>query len=216
MTAAVLPAVVPAQAAPPKVETPVEREQTTWHLVDAAQAGDRDAFADLYRRYQPLVFNTIYRRTGRRELAADLTQDVFVRALRNLGSVTWQGRDIGAWLVVIARNIVVDHYKSHRYKRELPSEAPGVIQGVDPIDTSREGDPAGALAQRELSETIAAAMSALTEEQRWCLQLRFFAEMSVAETARTMGKNEGAVKALQYRAVQALARLLPPGTGGAQ
>ncbi|MFI6332945.1 sigma-70 family RNA polymerase sigma factor [Micromonospora chersina] len=213
VTAAVTaPARVPGQAGPPAIEqTPPPEPGGTWDLVVAAQAGDPDAYGQLYARYQDTVFRFIYFRCGNRHLAEDLTADTFVRGLNRIGSFTWQGRDIGAWFVTIARNLVADHFKSGRYRLEVTSEAPASTRGVEPTDTSRDADPLGAVLDVELSAVVAEAMAGLTEEQRWCLRLRFFAHMSVAEVAAAMGKEEGAVKALQYRAVRGLARMLPAG-----
>jgi RNA polymerase sigma-70 factor (ECF subfamily) len=88
-------------------------------LVERAQAGEAEAFGLLYDRYFDTVFRFVYFRVGNRQLAEDLTSDTFLRALKRIGSFTWQGRDLGAWLVTIARNLVADHFKSGRYRLEI-------------------------------------------------------------------------------------------------
>lgn len=212
MTAAVTaPAVrVPGQAGPPAAERTTHRPNTTtsWELVVRAQTGDRQAFADIYAAYRPVVFRFVYRRCADLHLAEDLTSNVFVRALRNIGSVTWQGRDIGAWLITIARNLVVDHFKASRTRLEHPVDD---LFAVDQTDRSPEGDPATTVVDHLTNLTLITAVQQLNPEQHEVIRLRFLLGLSVAETAHELGKNEGAVKALQYRAVRSLARLLPPG-----
>ena len=84
----------------------------------AAQAGDMTAFGELFDRYYDIVFRYVLFRMGDRTLAEDVTQETFVRALRRISSVSYQGRDIGAWFVTIARNLIFDHVKSSRYRLE--------------------------------------------------------------------------------------------------
>src|SRR4029450_9068296 len=75
---------------------------------------------------------------GNRQLAEDLTADTFLRALKRIGSFTWQGRDPGAWLVTIARNLVADHFKSGRYRLEVTT---GDVLDADREDRGPEGSP---------------------------------------------------------------------------
>ncbi|MQA27735.1 MAG: sigma-70 family RNA polymerase sigma factor [Micromonosporaceae bacterium] len=179
-----------------------------WRLVERAQAGDVEAFGQIYDRYLDTVFRYVYFRVGSRTLAEDLTQEAFLRALRRINSFTWQGRDLGAWLVTIARNLVADHFKSGRYRLEMSTSE---VIAADREDRGPEGSPEAAVVSRLTNATLLKAVKRLGAEQQECIVLRFLQGFSVAETARAMGKNEGAIKALQYRAVRALARLLPEG-----
>jgi DNA-directed RNA polymerase specialized sigma24 family protein len=86
------------------------------------QVGRRGAFADLYDRYVDQVFAYVYRRVGHRQLAEDLVGDVFLRAYRRLSSFEWQGVDLGAWIITIARNRVHDHFKSARFRLERATD----------------------------------------------------------------------------------------------
>ena len=88
-------------------------------LVQLAQAGDAEAFGQIYEEYVDVVYRYVYVRCGSHHLAEDLTAETFVRALRRLDSFTWTGKDIAAWFVTIARNLVVDHVKSSRYRMEV-------------------------------------------------------------------------------------------------
>src|SRR5919199_92495 len=90
----------------------------SWDLVAAAQAGDREAFGRLYARYAHGVARYVGHRVPDPYLAQDFTGETFARALRRIDSVSDQGRDVGAWLTTIARNLLADHWKSHRTQRE--------------------------------------------------------------------------------------------------
>jgi RNA polymerase sigma-70 factor, ECF subfamily len=196
----------PTESEPPKYPArpdPGDAAAEVWALVERAQAGEAEAFGLIYDRYVDTVF-----RFGNRQLAEDLTSDTFLRALKRIGSVTWQGRDLGAWLVTIARNLVADHFKSGRYRLEVTT---GDVLDADREDRGPEGSPESAVVDHITNVALLTAVKQLNPEQQECIVLRFLQGFSVAETAQTMGKNEGAIKALQYRAVRALARLLPEG-----
>lgn len=206
---AVLPAVPAAPATGyPSRPDPSDPATEVWALVERAQAGEAEAFGLIYDRYVETVFRFVYFRVGNRQLAEDLTSDTFLRALKRIGSFTWQGRDLGAWLVTIARNLVADHFKSGRYRLEVTT---GDVLDADREDRGPEGSPEAAVVEHITNVALLTAVKQLNPEQQECIVLRFLQGFSVAETARAMGKNEGAIKALQYRAVRALARLLPDG-----
>ncbi|GAA1648359.1 ECF subfamily RNA polymerase sigma factor, BldN family [Catellatospora bangladeshensis] len=187
---------------------PSDAAHEVWTLVERAQQGDAEAFGLIYDRYVDTVFRFIYFRVGNRPLAEDLTSDTFLRALKRISSFTWQGRDLGAWLVTIARNLVADHFKSGRYRLEVTT---GDVLDADREDRGPEGSPETAVVDHITNVALLTAVKQLNPEQQECIVLRFLQGFSVAETAQAMGKNEGAIKALQYRAVRALARLLPEG-----
>ena len=201
----------PTESEPPKYPArpdPSDAAAEVWGLVERAQAGESEAFGLIYDRYVDTVFRFVYFRVGNRQLAEDLTSDTFLRALKRIGSFTWQGRDLGAWLVTIARNLVADHFKSGRYRLEVTT---GDVLDADREDRGPEGSPESAVVDHITNVALLTAVKQLNPEQQECIVLRFLQGFSVAETAQTMGKNEGAIKALQYRAVRALARLLPEG-----
>jgi RNA polymerase sigma-70 factor (ECF subfamily) len=206
----------PTESEPPKADPPKygarpdpgDAAAEVWALVERAQAGESEAFGLIYDRYMDTVFRFVYFRVGNRQLAEDLTSDTFLRALKRIGSFTWQGRDLGAWLVTIARNLVADHFKSGRYRLEVTT---GDVLDADREDRGPEGSPESAVVDHITNVALLTAVKQLNPEQQECIVLRFLQGFSVAETAQTMGKNEGAIKALQYRAVRALARLLPEG-----
>ncbi|MBB4699001.1 sigma-70 family RNA polymerase sigma factor [Sphaerisporangium siamense] len=176
-------------------------------VVLRAKTGDADAFAALYDRYVDLVYRYVYFRVGCHALAEDLTSETFLRALGRIAHFTWQGRDVGAWLVTIARNLVTDHYKSGRYRMEVAT--------AEVLDTPLDGAhiPENAVVNTMITERVLRAVRELNPEQQECVVLRFLHGMSLAETALIMGKKAGAIKALQFRAIRALARALPDDLG---
>lgn len=176
----------------------------SWALVKASQDGDMSAFSELFDRYQEVVFRYVLFRMGDRTLAEDITQETFVRALRRIGSVSYQGRDIGAWFVTIARNLIFDHVKSSRYRLESTTS--------DIIELSPStGGPEQQVLDNATNAELLRCVAKLNPDQQECIRYRFLQGLSVAETAELMDRNEGAVKALQHRAVRRLAQLLPDG-----
>jgi len=173
-------------------------------LVDRARTGDPDAFASLYDRYVDRVYRfVLYRVHGDSALAEDITSEVFLRCLRKIKDFNWQGRDIGAWFLTIARNLVLDHFKSGRFRLEMVGADPGA-------GNTREGivDPEDAALSRVSQADLYKAIQRLGNEQQEVIYWRFLQGLSVAETAVAMDKSEGAIKALQYRAVKALYKLV--------
>lgn len=172
--------------------------------VRLAQEGSAHAFALLYDRYVDQVFAYVYHRVGHRQTAEDLVGDVFLRALRRITTFRWQGVDFGAWLITIARNRVHDHFKSARFRLESTVE-----EVFDTPQTASPDDPERAALAGDLARQVRAALRLLKGEQAEVLYLRFIQHLNVAETGAVMGKSDGAVKALQYRALKSLARLVP-------
>jgi RNA polymerase sigma-70 factor (ECF subfamily) len=193
----------PASPTEPAAEPSGEQAQVM-ALVRAAQTGDGEAFGQLYDRYVDIVHRYIAYRVTNHALAEDLTSETFLRALRRISSYTWQGRDFGAWLVTIARNLIADHFKSSRYKLELATS--DLVEAG--AERSSEG-PENEVLTGITNTTLFEAVKKLGAEQQECIVLRFLQGMSVAETAAILGKNENAIKALQYRAVKSLGRMLP-------
>ncbi|WP_230487385.1 sigma-70 family RNA polymerase sigma factor [Nocardioides anomalus] len=173
-------------------------------LVELARKGDSDAFGLLYDHYQGAVYRFLFYRTRSSTLAEDLTSETFFRALRNMQNFRWQGKDFGAWLMTIARNLATDHFKAGRTRLELATEDMGVH------DDATEG-PEHAVLASLTNEVLLQALTELPAEQKDCLIMRFLQGMSIAETAAVLGRSEGAVKQLQLRGVRNLAKLMPEG-----
>jgi len=173
-------------------------------LVELARTGDADAFGLLYDHYQSSVYRFLFYRTRSVQVAEDLASETFFRALRSMNNFRWQGKDFGAWLMTIARNLATDHFKAGRTRLELTTE------DMSAHDDSTEGPEASVLAGLT-NEILLGALKSLPDEQRDCLIMRFLQGMSIAETAAVLGRSDGAIKQLQLRGVRNLAKLMPEG-----
>lgn len=177
-------------------------------LVERARQGDAGAFGQLYQHYVDRVYSFVVFRVRDRAVAEDLTQDVFVQVLRGLDAFDWRG-SLAPWLLRIARNTVVDHWR--RIGRRPERTLSAVEAGEDDEDDNRinrlvaEEDAGLVQAEGALDRArIAQAASHLTELQQQVLALRFAAGLSIRETADAMGRSEGAIKNLQHHAVRSL------------
>ncbi|CAN5175046.1 hypothetical protein BH23ACT9_BH23ACT9_35160 [soil metagenome] len=170
--------------------------------VKEAQEGNAYAFSMLYDRYVDKVYAYCYHRVGDAQTAEDLTADVFMRALQRIGTFTWQGKDFGAWLVTIARNRCHDHFKSARFRME--SAVAEVYDSVTP--PAYDAQPERDLELAELKTHVHEALAKLKSDQAEVLYHRFLQGFDVETTASIMGRKEGAVRALQYRALKSLAK----------
>lgn len=163
-------------------------------------------WARVYADHYDRVFAVVYRRSGgNRQLAEDLTQDCFIRAIRAERQWTDEGRGIGPWLSVIARNLLFDHFKSSRYQREVPTE--------DMLDADLRADESVeeiVLRRAEFAglPDVVAAMAKLTPQQAEALYLQFWEDWPNERIADRLGRQVGAVKMLQFRARKTLARQL--------
>jgi RNA polymerase sigma-70 factor (ECF subfamily) len=169
-------------------------------LVGEAVRGDQGAFARLYEAHFDRIYRYVYLKIGDREEAEDMTQQVFLSALRSITSFKYQGTPFTAWLFRIAHNQIVDHFRKK-------SRRPVTLE----IDETVPSGGAGPESAAELSldmERVSRATRRLTGAQREVISLRFAGGLSIEETAKAMGKNPGAIKALQHAAVLALRRLL--------
>lgn len=179
-------------------------------VVTRAQAGDPDAIAELYAQYWGLVYRFCYRRTSNMHLAEDLAMDVFVRLIKKVDTFEWRGQQLGAWLLVVARNRIADLYKSQPVRKEINS---GI--GADyaaPFPSSAPSPETVATDHVTHGLVIRALEQLESPEQREVLRLRYLEDLSVEEAAATMGNTVGAVKALTYRAVRSMRRMFPDGS----
>lgn len=173
-------------------------------LVDLARRGDAEAFGALYDHYNAAVYRFVYYRVSTSALAEDLVSETFLRALRSMATFQWQGKEFGAWLMTIARNLIADHYKSGRTRLETATDD---FSGHEGVTDGPEDEVLAGLT----NEALRKALTRLPAEQQECLVLRFLNGSSIAETAAALGRSEGAVKQLQMRAVRNLAKLVPEG-----
>lgn len=169
-------------------------------LVAKARAGDLDAFAGLFKLTLPIVYGHLYRRSGNAALAEDLASETYLRAIRSIRTFEGESRDFLAWIVRISRNLFLDHVKSGRVRWETAvEEMPVVVSASDPESE--------AVARVEAAD-VRRALGRLTAEQQEVVYLRFIEGLPIADVAKIVGRAEGAVKALQFRALRTLARIL--------
>ena len=168
-------------------------------LVGAAQQGDPEAFGALFDHFYGPVYRYVAARVGRPSDAEDLAQLVFVKALEALPRYESRGVPFGGWLFRLARNVVIDHIRTRREHARSTSSSS--------VRTPEDGPDELALLRQEM-DSVALALRRLTPEQREAIELRFFAGLSAREAAEAMGRQEGTVRGLQFRAIAALRREL--------
>jgi len=173
------------------------REDAERLLVEAAQK-DPARFVDLYELHFEAVYGFIGRRVRDRAAAEDLTSEVFEKALGHLRSYEWSGAPFRAWLIRIALNAIADHVK--RAAREVAQVEP-------PPDPAGEPD----FVEIEYRARLFRLVERLPAEQRKVIVARFVEEKSIRDVAGQLGKSEGAVKQLQFRALENLRALMEGG-----
>jgi RNA polymerase sigma-70 factor (ECF subfamily) len=172
------------------------------NVVERAQKGDSNAFAQIYEEYFDRIYRYIAVRLGDRTEAEDLTEQVFLKTLESIKSFKWKGMPFSAWLFRIAHNQVIDYYRKMSKRQNLPLDDAILSGGVD---------TASAAELNLKMDELKVAMTGLTDLQRQVIVLRFTSGLSIAETAKSMGKSDGAVKALQHSAVAALRKAMSGG-----
>lgn len=171
-------------------------------LVRGAQAGDAASFAALYEHFFAQVHRYLSFKTGNPGEAEDLTAEVFVKMLESIHTFKWKGYPFSSWLFRIAHNLMVDYFRARDRRRHVP---------LDDVADGIEGSPVDVDSRLDLQLTMAEvrdAMEGLTDLQSEVISLRFAAGLSVAETARAVGKNDNAVKALQHAGLKRLRCIL--------
>lgn len=170
-------------------------------LVVRAARGDTDAFARIYEIYADRVYSFVRGRVASPHDAEDVTATVFVKAFEAIGGYDHRGLPFGAWLFRIARNATIDHGRRASRAPE-PVEDIEADVGASPVLIDEQ------VAARVDGELVRRCVERLTEEQAAVIACRFYFDLDVRKTARVLGRTEGAVKALQHRAMRSLARML--------
>jgi RNA polymerase sigma-70 factor, ECF subfamily len=169
-------------------------------MVRRSQSGDQDAFAHLYDAYIDRIHRYIYFRVTEEEVAEDITSQVFLKAWEKLDSYHPGQSPFIAWLYRIAHNTVIDHYRTRKTLIALDE--------ARPIEISQEAGIDEQLDFQIEAQQLREALKELTEEQQQVLILKFINGLSTPEIARQLGKQQGAVRATQMRALQGLAKSL--------
>jgi RNA polymerase sigma-70 factor (ECF subfamily) len=168
-------------------------------LVDEARSADAWAFGQLFDHFHLPIYRYVVSRVHSPADAEDLTQLVFVKALEALPRYESRGIPFGGWLFRLARNAVVDFTRTRHEHADLDAVT---FQG-----TNEPGPEDVAMIRQDL-DRVHAALATLTDDQREAIALRFFAGLSAREAAEVMGRQEGTIRGLQFRAIAALRRQL--------
>jgi len=169
-------------------------------LVRRAQRHDQAALTEIYEENFDRIYRYVLLKTGDRTEAEDITQQVFINALKSIGSFRYRKEvPFTSWLYRIAHNLTVD------YVRKKAKQATVLLDESLP---DRADGPQSLLERKASMEELAAAIKCLTGAQQEVLSLRFAGEKAIAQVARIMGKSEGAVKALQHSAIVSLRKRL--------
>lgn len=169
------------------------------HLVKQAKSGDSEAFARLYDAYVERVYRFVRLRVSEEELTEDLVSQVFLKAWENLHRYKSGGSPFIAWLYTIAKNLVVDHYRTQ--KKLVPLEEAAVL-------ASDRGRPDEEVQTRFDLDAMRDALQFLTRDQQQVLILKYLAELPNDNIAKIMNKPEGTIRGLQMRALQTLAKFM--------
>jgi RNA polymerase sigma-70 factor (ECF subfamily) len=168
----------------------LENQHEERALIEAAQ-GDPSRFAELYELHFERVYAYIIRRVRERSAAEELTSHVFHQALANLGKFKWRGAPFASWLYRIAANSIAD--RAQRLLRESSLQ-----------QTESEATAQPDFEQTERIARVYQLVDKLPWDQRYVIRLRFAEEKSIREIAGQLSRSEGAIKQLQFRALQSL------------
>lgn len=159
--------------------------------------GDREAFGLLYEKYVNQIYTYVYYRTGNSHDAEDLTERVFLRAMRHIVNYRDRGLPFSSWLYRIAHNLVANWHRDNSRKQEIPLDD----ISLPPI---RGDHPETRLLKSEEEENLLKMIRRLPPERQQLLILKFVERMSNSEIGEIMGRTEGAVKSLYHRTLLSL------------
>jgi RNA polymerase sigma-70 factor (ECF subfamily) len=172
-------------------------------IILQAVGGDSSAFGALYDHYHAMIYRFVIVKVGRREEAEDITHQVFLSAWQSVKGYTHRGHPFSSWLYQIARNQVIDYYRSHKNETSLDEvDAEELV-----IASVAQGDVSTTLEIKKVHDAI----KKLKPDYQDIIILRFIEDVSVKEAAAALGKTEGAVKLMQYRAMKELKKMLGVG-----
>lgn len=185
-------------------------------LIAAAQAGDREAFATLYRRHNSRLEEFLAYRLRRygnsdRYLAEEIAAQTWLRAWVGLDKFCWTDRSMIAWLYTIGRNLIIDHEKSGRSRYEIANDPLTLIHHERIASAADRDETVLQILEQQAASEVHRVLQLLSIDQREVLEYRYLRGLSVEETAAAMGKQVGAIKALTYRGCRAMARHIDVG-----
>ncbi|MCC7301054.1 MAG: sigma-70 family RNA polymerase sigma factor [Bacteroidia bacterium] len=174
-----------------RVPTDAAEISDEWQEVQAAQK-DPQAFRPLYERYYRSILRFVYNRVENRDLAFDITSQVFCEAICSLKRYTTRGFPFSSWLFRIALNILGKHYRSGKVRRTVSIREEGIALIAEECGS------------REQDETLFRALQTLEETEVQLVEMRFFEQRSFAEIAGILGISESAAKQRLYKVLELL------------
>ena len=174
-------------------------------LVEKAITGDADSFGQLYDQYIDKIYRHLYYRVGNASEAEDLAAQVFLKAWNAIGRYKPMGRPFGVWLLSIAHNLLVDHYRAKR-------DSSSIDDVIIPADDS--ADPVTLAEKSFASASLRQAIKVLKRDQQTVVVMRYIDGMEYSEIAAFLDKSEGAVRVILHRSLLALRNILGNEVGG--
>ncbi len=183
-------------------QNPSEFKDILESLITKAKAGQQDSLAELYDWYFKKIYRFIFYRVGHKEVAEDLTEDVFVKAFAKISSVS-NNSSFEGWLYQIARNTVIDYYREKK-----------MIIALDEVENTLEYESniIDVLSLQEQQKIFLKYLKQLTDEQQLVIKLKFLENLDNPEIAAILDKTEGAIRVIQHRAIQKLQELIKGNT----
>jgi RNA polymerase sigma-70 factor (ECF subfamily) len=188
-------------------------DQQTGLLVRRCLGGDATAWEEIVRLHSRRIYNLCYRFTNSPDDAQDLTQDVFIKIYRTLGSYDLQKGAFTTWLTTLTRNLLVDHFRRSRQDRLTDSIDAGLREEEDSLSLSdrlpdRAPNPDDRLTSKENQQMVQQALARLSPDLREAVILRDLQDLDYKEIAQVLKVPEGTVKSRINRGRMELARLL--------
>lgn len=166
------------------------------NLIREAQDGDHSSFGKLYDHYISPIYRFVMVKVNHKPDAEDLTHEVFLSAWQNLKGYKFQGFPFSSWLYQIARNKVIDHYRTKKNHSSIDEVDENLFEIVGALE--------GGLDKSIALETVKEAIASLSPDQQDVIVMKFIEDLSNEEIAAALKKSDGAVRLLQHRAVNNL------------
>ena len=181
-------------------ETTIRDEIEIAGLVERAAGGDFEAFGELYSIYLDRIYRYVFCQVKDRMTAEDLTEEIFLKAWKAIGSYKGKGQAFSAWLYRIAHNYMIDDFRRRKKQMSTEMEAAAIT-----------GNPEQESEERLLGQELLEHVSCLPENQKQVIILKFMEGLDNPEIGQIMGKSQGAIRILQMRALAMLRQRLSQG-----